>query len=360
MNIYQEKIYNHLLKSIIEGKLPRNKRIPTEIELSNMFGTNRMNAHFAVKELERFGVLRRNKGQGTFVNKIPSPVMTGELKSINTRRVCILNHNPVSINKIHWNERVIKPLKNKICENNIETTFEDISRLTTKDEFCEAIKNIAARGYNSLILVNDNFSDNIIQEYPETVFNFHNNVFVFDRGSSMLHDWPYNVVTVNLFREGVMVAEYLLKQGYENIIYSKTSRDYYWINERARGLQFGLLRESEGRIRADILDIRNETLLDIIGSSSKKYAVVAKNDETAAVIFEQALKRGLKPGKDFGLIGFDDNMIFRDLKLTTVSPPLERIGEKLAELVVSSFNGKENDEIATIRIDSELVIRKTC
>jgi DNA-binding LacI/PurR family transcriptional regulator len=43
-----------------------------------------------------------------------------------------------------------------------------------------------------------------------------------------------------------------------------------------------------------------------------------------------------------------------------VSPPLEKIGEKLAELVVNSFNGKANDEIATIRIDSELIIGKTC
>lgn len=360
MNIHQEKIYNHLLNDIVSGKLPRNKRIPTENELCKIFKTNRMNAHIAVKQLERFGILRRNKGQGTFVSRIPSPVMTGELKSINTRRVCILNHNPVSINNIHWNERVIRPLENKICENNIETTFEDISRLTTKDEFCEAIKNIAERGYNSLVLVNDNFSDNIIQEYPEIVFKFHNNVFIFDRGSSMLHDWPYNVVTVNLFREGVMVAEYLLKQGYENIIYSKNARDYYWINERARGLQFGLQRESDGKICADILDIRNETLLDIIENSGKKYALVAKNDESAAVILEHALKRGLKPGKDFGLIGFDDNMLFRDLKLTTVSPPLERIGEKLAELVVNSFNGKENDEIATIRIDSKLIIGDTC
>jgi DNA-binding LacI/PurR family transcriptional regulator len=360
MNIYQEKIYNHLLKSITEGKLPRNKRIPTEIELSNMFGTNRMNAHFAVKELERFGVLRRNKGQGTFVNKIPSPVTTGELKSVNTRRVCVLNHNAPTISKIHWNERVVKTFENKMCENNIETIFEDISRLTTKDEFSEAIKNITAKGYNSLVLVNDDFSDNIIQAYPETVFKFHNNVFIFDRGRSMLHEWPYNVVTVNLFREGVMVAEYLLKQGYENIIYSKSERDYYWVNERARGLQFGLLRESEGKIRADILDIRDETLLDIIENSSKKYAVVAKNDEAAAIISEYALKRGLKAGKDFGLIGFDDNINFRDFNLTTVSPPLEKIGEKLAELVVNSFNGKANDEIATIRIDSELIIGKTC
>ena len=360
MNIHQEKIYNHLLNEIISGKLRHNKRIPTENELSKMFNTNRMNAHSAVKELERFGILRRNKRQGSFVNRIPSPITTGELKSVNTRRVCVLNHNRASVCKIHWNERIINAFKEKMKEKKIEVIFKDISHLNSKEDFVENVKDIAEEGYNSLLIVLDDFVDNIITENPEILFHFHNNVFIFNRGSGVWHEWPYNVVSINPFREGVIAAEYLLRQGYENIIYFKSEYDFYWINERARGLQFGLWRESEGKIRANVLDMREEILINIIKSSNKKYAVVAQNDEEAANIFKCAVEHGLKPGRDFGLIGFDDNINYRDYKLTTVSPPLEKVGNQLAELVVNSFNEKENDKISTIRINSELIIRNTC
>ena len=360
MNIYQEKIYNHLLKSITEGELPLNKRIPTENELSGMFGTNRMNAHFAVKELERFGVLRRNKGQGTFVNRIPSPITTGELKSVNTRRVCVLNHNCTRISKIHWNERIITAFKEKMKEKKIEVFFKDISHLNSKEDFVENVKDIAEEGYNSLLIVLDDFVDNIITENPEILFRFHNNVFIFDRGSGAWHEWPYNVVSINQFREGVIAAEYLLQKGYENIIFVKNKPNHHWVMERARGLEFGIQRETDGNMHVDILDIQDETLLDMIENSNKKYAVVAQNDAKAAKILEKALERKLKPGVDFALMGLDDDPEYKNLKLTTISPPLERIGEKLAELIIKNLDSKTNNEISTVRIDSELVIRKTC
>jgi DNA-binding LacI/PurR family transcriptional regulator len=363
MNVYQKQIYNHLLERIATGELACNERIPTENELGKMFDTNRMNAHLAVKELERFGVLRRNKGQGTFIHKIPTPVIMGELKSANTRRVCVLNHNNLQINKIHWNERIINAFEGKIQKNKIEMVFKDISHLNSLEEFNDIIKSIAEEGYNSLIIISDYFIDSIILEHPEVLFQFHNNVFIFDRGTNAWHDWPYNVVSVNLFREGVIAAEYLLRSGYKKIIYAKLTKKYYWQEERERGLQFGLLRGSGGKLKADILAtpvMQECRVLDKIKKSNKKCAIVGRNDETASYIFKEAIKRNLEPGKDFGLLGFDDNVRFRELNLTTISPPLGKIGSKLAELVIENLDGKKDGEISTVRIDSELIVRKTC
>jgi DNA-binding LacI/PurR family transcriptional regulator/DNA-binding transcriptional regulator YhcF (GntR family) len=361
MNIYQEKIYNHLLKRITTGRLPRNERIPTENELGRMFGTNRMNAHLAVKELERFGVLRRNKRQGTFVHKIPTSITVGELKSVNTRRVCVLNHNTPQVSKIHWNERIVNTLKAE--KNKIEMVFKDISHLNSQKELCDFIKKIAEDGYNSLIIVSDDFIDNIVSEHPEVFFKFHNNVFIFDRGTDHWHDWPYNVVSVNLFREGVIAAEYLLQSGYKKIIYAKRSENSYWQNERERGLQFGLLRGSDGKVQADIFKIADKLegkIFDETEKSNEKCAIVASNDEIASHIFQKGTEQNLKAGIDFGLLGFDDNAKFLEFNLTTISPPLEKIGTKLAELVIKNLNSKKNGEISKICIDSELIIRKTC
>ncbi len=363
MNIYQEKIYNHLLERITTGKLPRDKRIPTENELCRMFDTNRMNAHFAVKKLEHSGVLRRNKRQGTFVHKIPSSITTGELKSINTRRVCILNHNNPKVRKIHWNERIVNAFEEKIQKSKIEMVFKDISHFNSKEEFYDFIKNIVAEGYNSLIIISDDFIDSIVLEHPEVLFQFHNNVFIFDRGENLWHDWPYNVVSINLFGEGVIAAEHLLQSGYKKIFYVKLGENCYWEEERERGLQFGLMRESEEKIQADIFELsvlQEEKVLNKIKSSNKTCAIVAANDEIAVRLSEAAKQLNLKPGIDFGLLGFDDNVRFREFNFTTLSPPLEKIGTRLAELVIKNINDKKNGEVSTIRINSELIVRKTC
>jgi DNA-binding LacI/PurR family transcriptional regulator len=363
MNIYQEKIYNHLLEDISAGRLPRNKRIPTENELGKMFDTNRMNAYFAVKELERFGVLRRNKRQGTFVNKIPTLIAMNELKSVNTRRVCVLSHNKPQINKIHWNERIINAFEGEIQKNKIDMVFKDISHLNSREEFGNFIKNIVEEGYNSLIIVSDDFINSTISENPEILFQFHNNVFIFNRGTNHWHNWPYNIVSVNLFREGVIAAEYLLQNNYERIIYARGHENYYWDRERERGLQLGILRESGNKIKTELIETRvmqEHQIFEKIKDINKRCAIVARNDEVAARIFQRAVELELEPGVDFGLLGFDDNAVYRELNLTTISPPLGKIGSKLAELVINNINGEKKGEISTICIDSELIIRKTC
>jgi DNA-binding LacI/PurR family transcriptional regulator len=363
MNVHQEKIYNHLLKGIMDGALAVRERIPTETELGKMFNTNRMNAHLAIKKLEHFGIIRRNKRQGTFVHKIPSPITTGELKSINIRRVCVLNHNSPQISKIHWNERIISAFEGNIRKSKIEMVFKDISHVNSQEEFYDFIKNIVEEGYNSLIIVSDYFIDNIISEHPEVLFQFHNNVFIFDRGTNSWHDWPYNVASVNLFREGVIAAEYLLQKGYKKIIYTKWNQNLYWQKERERGLQYGLLRGSEKKNQAEIFEVPEKQegkVLDRIKNCNEKCAIVAANDEIAARILSAAKQQNLEPGIDFGLMGFDDNADFSEFNLTTISPPLEKIGSKLAELVIKNLNDKKNGEISAIRIDSELIVRETC
>ena len=309
MNTYQDKIYKYLLNEIMRGKLSIQDRIPTESELGKMFNTGRMNAHRAIKQLERYNILWRNKGQGTFVNKIPSPVTTGELKSVNTRRICVLVHTQANKSHIHWNERIIKSFETTVQKNKAEIVFKNISDLNTLDALRAYIKCITEEGYNSLVIVSDYFIDNILTEHPEIFFQFHNNVFIFDRGTAEWHSWPYHIVSVDLFREGVLAAEYLL-QNYDRIIYCKKAYGLHWAEERERGIKFGLMRLTEGKVEPEVFNLKEtseSSVIDLIISSKEKCAVIGANDEIASEIFKVAQKAGLEPGVDFGLLGFDDN-----------------------------------------------------
>ena len=66
-------------------------------------------------------------------------------------------------------------------------------------------------------------------------------------------------------------------------------------------------------------------------------AIFSFNDLMASGVYEQALRRGLRIGKDISLFGFDN----RDISLgytpalSTVQPPLNEIGRRSAEIILS-------------------------
>jgi GntR family histidine utilization transcriptional repressor len=67
-----ERVKQHLLDLIANGKLPDGSRIPSEYELMETLSASRMTVHRALREMSAEGLLRRSQGIGTFVRK-PEP-----------------------------------------------------------------------------------------------------------------------------------------------------------------------------------------------------------------------------------------------------------------------------------------------
>ena len=66
--------------------------------------------------------------------------------------------------------------------------------------------------------------------------------------------------------------------------------------------------------------------------------VIAPNDAVAVGFMRAATERGLVPGKDYGMVGFDDR--HREAHLTSLRPPLDQMGEEGARLVVRLLRGE--------------------
>jgi DNA-binding LacI/PurR family transcriptional regulator/DNA-binding transcriptional regulator YhcF (GntR family) len=366
MNIQQEKIYNYLLDNISGGMFGENKRIPTENELCQLFGTNRMNAHFAIKELERSGVLRRNKKQGTFVNSIPSLYSLGELKSAATRRVCILNQCSPALHHIHLNSRTLSPLETLLRSKGIDVDCKDICGIRKVDKYKSVLAGLIDSGCNALILVADGTGEGIAFEHPELLSDFHNNVFIFDPGQAIWQSMPYNVVTVNIFGEGVMAADYLLSKGYRDICFcQRSSLERIWLRERFRGIECAF-RRSGLKITPSSVELDPEKSNSAFFKNLKKSdgngtaALIAMNDSFAVDIIKQASEYGIKFGQGIGLISFDDNTEFRSYDLTTIAPSFDKIGERLAKMIIDNINKEESaDQILCMKIDSKLITRRT-
>lgn len=76
-----EQFKQLLLDQIRKGKLKHNERIPTERELSEVYGLSRTTVRQAINELVARGYVRRSQGRGTFVTKWTIPLNLHDLTS---------------------------------------------------------------------------------------------------------------------------------------------------------------------------------------------------------------------------------------------------------------------------------------
>lgn len=73
------------LKDLIQtGRYKPGERLPSEIELSQMCGVNRNTLRQAISELATEGMVRKEKGIGTFVNSSQPLALTHRLKQISS------------------------------------------------------------------------------------------------------------------------------------------------------------------------------------------------------------------------------------------------------------------------------------
>jgi GntR family transcriptional regulator of arabinose operon len=369
MNAIREQIYQFLLDEIAQGRYVPDERIPTEQELCRMFSTHRLNAHYAVRRLQEHGILRRNRKQGTFVSRVPAPYLMGQLKSQVTRRICIINTTPMAFQHIHWNQRLVAPLESGLSQAGIEVLFENISSIKTADAYRSFLADLIERGFNALLLIPEYSSQrqSPISSQPQLLFEFHNNVFIFDRGVHHWNSWPYNIVSINVFGEGEMVARHLANRDIRHVVFCHgvAKEQPLWLTERLNGLQYGMSREVQEGQQLQVCEFdpcRNSpTFFRKIRELLKTgtVAVVAQNDEFAAAIIDQAASHGLHAGQDFFVIGFDDNVKYQDYNLTTVSPGLERIGSCLAAMISRSLDHGDDYDITCTKVHSQLKIRAT-
>ena len=71
------------LKEVIQsGRYKVGERLPSEVELSQMCGVNRNTLRQAIAELTTAGILRKEKGTGTFVNSPAASELRHKLERI--------------------------------------------------------------------------------------------------------------------------------------------------------------------------------------------------------------------------------------------------------------------------------------
>lgn len=362
MNAIQKHIYSHVLEKIVAGTLKVDDRIETEVALSRRFRTNRSNAHLAVKELERNGMVRRNKKRGTVVCRKPTPYMTRELKSLVSRKLCVLNHCPPKYRHLFWNEVIIESLEERLTPAGIEMSIKNVWDIRSRKRYVETLRQLAEDGVTGLLLIPNN-EDDLFKKDLFALMRYHQHVFIFNRGTYGWRDWPFHSVSINPFADGCKVGRFLFEKGYERVAFCAKFEAEFWPTEIARGLKMGVARAGGDELNVEVwLNERcaPKNIHERLLGEQPPDVIVTYSSENGAELIDFLGKKGMTVGDDYRVFCFDNNPEYRHYNLTTAAPSLRRIGDILGKLIVDNIGAENQTETYCVKVESDIIERSTC
>jgi prepilin-type N-terminal cleavage/methylation domain-containing protein/prepilin-type processing-associated H-X9-DG protein len=358
LNAIRKRMILYLLTEISDGKLAVGDQIPTEQELARTFSTNRMNAHFAVKELQNRGIVFRGKRKGTIVSNLPRKEDLSEMQTASSDRVLLLA-SPARSRNIHWNANTLLKLESLLNHEGLAVIHHEMPE--ERSLLRELLADLGARSCRALVICPDLSDTEFLLKHLDLLETFQGEIYLLHRSGCPLPEFPYHLVTVNPFHEGRLAARYVAHREISRVAFISTSRidASFWAEQR----QAGFLHELKARghdCTFAVFDSEQEDSLSQACELAKagSLAVVGVNDEQAVRFLEYANRQvGLSCPRDYLLLGFDDSPACRKYNLNTIAPPVNRISQTLAQLITRQDWRQRDGVQQIIRLESEMIVR---
>lgn len=190
--------------------------------------------------------------------------------------------------------------------------------------------------------------------------------------SSRSIDVPIPHIFVDSARNGAIAARLLFELGHKRLTFVSPI-DQLWVRERFESarhvaLRLGLADDAVHYATVDNPFTGHQYASDIAAASYQcgralftgsqpHEALIAADDLTACSIIDAGEELGLLPGRDYSIIGSDDAPKSMLYGLTTLRPPLERLGEEAAIMLQKMAAQKTADQ--QISFQSQLILRKS-
>ena len=138
-----------------------------------------------------------------------------------------------------------------------------------------------------------------------------------------------------------LAIDYLCGLGHRDIAYVNNETDpYHAVRRRAHGYLKAMAEHGlRARPRCDVLQPIPDRIGELFASAPFPTALVAFDDETAAVAMREVRRRGLGVPADVSIVGINDDMFcsLLDPTLTTVRLPFFEMGRAAAEMMLEKL-----------------------
>lgn len=331
-----EELEQELRSRVLSGEYAAGQRLPTEQEMTEMFGVSRQTVRRALSELSEQGLITKRRGSGSTATGRTAP-KTGRIAVVATYISDYIFPSQLrAVEEVLSENRltaVLSATRNRLCNE----------RAILKELLSDPVDGVLIEGTKTA-LPNPNanlYRQLISSGVPVVFFN----------GCPAL-EGAYSVCADNS-GGGRMLARFLLEKGHRHIAGCFKSDDIQG-HERYSGFISQLYASGAEIPDESVLWYTTETKDALFGDPQSvrgwlegSTAVVCYNDEAAFALERSLLSAGVRIPADAAVVGFDDSALSRiaPVPLTTLS--CENIGRKAAQKLVDILHGKS--------VDSEVV-----
>jgi DNA-binding LacI/PurR family transcriptional regulator len=139
-------------------------------------------------------------------------------------------------------------------------------------------------------------------------------------------------------------VDHLVDRGHEHFAYVGFANDFYVDSDRLAGARARLHHHGLALAEADVLSATIDTVAEEVSAlldRSRPDAIICSGDSLAIRVMDLIRKRGLTPGLDIAITGFDGLPLPFDLDppLTTVRLPIDAATEEVTRLLLRRIDG---------------------
>lgn len=348
------QIRDELTDRIMRGVLKPSGLFPSEREIVEEFSVSRYTAIKAVQELEREGVVIREKGKGTFV--APS-VPTQGIEMNQNHKIGIVISD-LGFVGLPYTSRFLKGVNEKLNIFGYNLVLFGLTGTTDSKTF--SVEDIVEKNQVDGLLIDDNIPPDVIKFLCERQFPF----VQFGSDVGRIKGYNYSRVVNNsnqLIEQGI---EYFLKKGRQRIAFiqgyvSEQTKSHtvkslidimktHGLEENPEYLCMGFYGEESGR----------ELARKLLNVSPLPDAIITNEDMLALGAAREIQSQGILIPEDISIVGVGDYLL--EPWLTTFRLPNYEMGRSAADILIRKLNptNKEKEEFTEV-LKLELIIRQT-
>jgi LacI family transcriptional regulator len=181
----------------------------------------------------------------------------------------------------------------------------------------------------------------------------------------LMSDPDYPAVHATNYQGAMDAMEYVLSLGHKRIGFISGRAELESSNRRLKGYCDALKKVSiqidEHLIASG--DYTTETgaqcARELLSLEYRPTAIFASNDQTAMGVYQVAEEFGLRIPEDLSVIGFDNIMESKYMRLTTVDQFISEMGFVATRMLIKLINGESLSE-QTYQMQTQLVVRNSC
>lgn len=373
-----KQIEMRLRGMISRGEWRPGAMLPSRRELAKLYGVSPLTIERAVTGMIADHVLRADDRRGTFVTETPPAASAAQRDAASADS----NHLPLSGMTIGIVGSLYESRHDHIALNNewvrllVHSIESAASRDSNRSCFFNRVKNPATplqplyetvsdarnAGVNAVAVIGIGVRAAELDKALTASASSHNRfpIVVVSSDGSLQRPVPH--VFYDNYGAGYEAASHLIAAGCQRLmIFAPTTAP--WATERINGIRaaathsgaYDVVVAPECPVPWDQDQEPTELAYcranELLRTTDVPDGVICIQDQGAFGFMNAAEERGLAAGRDYAVIGFDDNPRSRVVRLSTMRPPIEAMGNEAARLLRRALLGESANYQVNLRWD---------